>query len=164
MPACVIPFDPGTHVSIAPPNYDDFESHLVDPQKFAAALYSAQLQVRTQHQNQQLLTPPSSPKPVRRSSPFDQVPYELVDQIVGYIHADDSPGIYWILRALSAICLVSRQFNAVATNYLYRHVPISDPYVFTKVRSTTSTKFLSLVLRRDFPLSRKGPACKNIGF
>ena len=97
MPACVLAYDPGTHVNMATsPNYNDFNGHLLDPKKFAAALYSAQLQVRTQHQNQkqhrqqqQLITPPSSPKPCR-PSPFDSVPYEILDQIIGLAPSDDA--------------------------------------------------------------------------
>jgi F-box-like len=66
-------------------------------------------------------------------SPFDSVPYEILDQIIGLVHEDVSRDIYDDLKDISACCLVSKQFHAVAVNRLYRHVPISDPYAFTKV-------------------------------
>jgi len=60
-------------------------------------------------------------------------PLKILDQILGLVHEDNSRGIYEVLRDISACCLVSRQFHAVGTNWLYRHVPISDPYAFTMV-------------------------------
>jgi hypothetical protein len=98
----------------------------LDPKKLTAAFFPLQNQ-------QQLLTPPSSPKPVKWS-PFDEVPYEILDQILRSVHDDTSLKIYDVLRDISACCLVSRQFHAVAINWLYRYVPISDPYAFTKAR------------------------------
>ena len=130
MPACVT-FDPGRQLFSAA-KYDAtlFESSLrmqfFDPKKLTAAFIVLQNQ-------QQLLTPPSSPEPLKRS-PFDDVPYEILDQILGLVHDDIGLRIYEVLRDISACCLVSKQFYAVAMNWLYRHVPISDPYAFTKVR------------------------------
>jgi hypothetical protein len=130
MPACVT-FNPGTRL-FGSAKYDTtlFDSshgmRFLDPKRLTAAFFSLQNQ-------QQLLTPPSSPKPVKWS-PFDEVPYEILDQILGLVHGDTSRRIYEVLRDISGCCLVSRQFHAVAINWLYRHVPISDPYAFTKVR------------------------------
>src|SRR5277367_1515349 len=131
MPSCA-PFD------LAPPIFNAVAKHydnelfdsanamqFLDQKDFVAALFSL-------HPNQQLLTPPASPEPFV-CSPFDDVPFEILDQILGLVHDDNSRGIYEILRDISACCLVSRQFHAVGTNWLYRHVPISDPYAFTKV-------------------------------
>jgi F-box-like len=101
----------------------------LDAKKIAAAFFSLQNQ---QQQQQQLLTPPASPLPVS-FSPFDEVPNEILDQIIGLVHDDNDRPIYDVLRTISACSLVSRQFHAVANNWLYRYVPISDPYKFTKV-------------------------------
>jgi len=131
MPALVT-FDPGTEFFDDCSRKNDsryFEAlnelHFLDPKKFSASLFSLQPQ-------QQLLTPPSSPVPIAYS-PFDDVPFEILDQILGFVHSDTNQGIYNALRDISECCLVSRQFYAVAVNWLYRHVPISDPYAFTKV-------------------------------
>jgi hypothetical protein len=137
MPACVA-FDPGTQLFTAE-QYDHtnvYESTTripfsLDPKKFAAALYSSQLHA----QQHLLLTPPPSPESAQ-GSPFDQVPNEILDQIIELVHSDAARGVYDVLRDISACCLVSRQFHAVATTWLYRHVPISDPYAFTKVTSS----------------------------
>ena len=101
------------------------EMQYMEAEKFSSILYALQ-------SGEQLLTPPASPAP-ECGSPFDYVPYEILDQIIGSLHNDTSRDIYDILRDISACRLVSRQFNSVATNWLYRHVPISDPYAFTKV-------------------------------
>jgi hypothetical protein len=133
MPACAAaPFD------LAPPIFDivakQYDSarfaspnamHYLDEKQFVATLYSLQ-------PAPQLLTPPASPEP-SPCSPFDDVPFEILDQILGHVYDDNTRGIYHVLRDISACCLVSRQFHAVGTNWLYRHVPISDPYAFTKV-------------------------------
>jgi len=131
MPACP-PFDLTTLIFDAvAKRYDNalFDSPTamgyLDQKQFVASLYSLQ-------PTHQLLTPPASPEPFTYS-PFDDVPFEILDQILGLVHDDNSRGIYDVLRDISACCLVSRQFHAVATNWLYRHVPISDPYAFTKV-------------------------------
>jgi hypothetical protein len=139
MPACVA-FDPGTPL-FSPSGQYDYQApaavSFLDPKAFATCLFPSPLS-----EQQQLLTPPSSPvlhkqqlqQPQQaRFSPFDQVPYEILDQIVGLVHGDNARGIYDVLRDISACCLVSRQFHSVANNWLYRHVPISDPYAFTKV-------------------------------
>ena len=132
MPACVA-FDPGTAVAPPLPHYV-FDAPLLASAKFDPALYSAHFKLQTIQQNQQLLVSPSSlDAATSGTSPFDNVPYEILDQILGIIHADNGRGIYSILRDLSACCLVSTRFHDVATNWLYRHVPISDPYAFTKV-------------------------------
>jgi F-box-like len=135
MPACVA-FDPGSAVA-SPLPHCDFDAPLLAAAKFDPALYSAQFKLQTtlqQHQQQVLLTPSlDSAAAAAGTSPFDDVPYEILDQILGLVHADNSRGIYSILRDLSACSLVSTRFNDVATNWLYRHVPISDPYAFTKV-------------------------------
>lgn len=128
MPACVT-FDPGTQLFPAG-TYESciFDSsnarQFLDPKRLAAALFSLP--------PQQLLTPPSSPE-VIASAPFDQVPYEILDQILGLVHDNTARRVYDALRDISACCLVSRQFHAVGINWLYRHVPISDPHAFTKV-------------------------------
>ena len=127
MPACIA-FDPGAHQLPTSPKFDFDNTQFMDPKRFAAALYTAQFHF----QNGQLMTPPSSPQPPQ-PSPFEQVPNEILDQIIGLIHGDTRRGIYAVLRDISACCLVSRQFYAVAVTWLYRHVPISDPYAFTKV-------------------------------
>jgi F-box-like len=128
-PACVA-FDPGTPPFFpTPAKYDFDDSHFMDSKKFAVAMFSAQFH----HQNDQLMTPPASPRPIQPSSPFDQVPNEILDHIIGLIHTDTRRDIYAVLKDISACCLVSRQFYAVAVTWLYRHVPISDPYAFTKV-------------------------------
>jgi hypothetical protein len=88
--------------------------------------------------NDQLLTPPASPRAIQHS-PFDFVPTEILDEIICLIHGDNRQGIYAVLRDISACSLVSRQFHAVAVNWLYRHVPISDPYAFTKVHNSHFT-------------------------
>ena len=129
MPACVI-FDLGTQpFGAGKCDTSLFESsngmQFLDPKMFATALFSLQPQL-------QLPTPPSSPEPVA-CSPFDQVPYEILDQILGLVHNDTTRRVYDVLRDISACCVVSRQFHAVGINWLYRHVPISDPYAFTKV-------------------------------
>jgi hypothetical protein len=98
----------------------------LDAKKIAAAFFSLH------NQQQQLLTPPASPLPVS-FSPFDEVPNEILDQIIGLVHDDNDRPIYDVLWNLSACSLVSRRFHAVANNWLYRYVPISDPYKFTKV-------------------------------
>lgn len=131
MPACA-PFDLASPIfDPVAKRYDDasFDSpnsmRYLDQKQFVATLYSLQ-------PAQQLLTPPASPEPFV-CSPFDDVPFEILDQILGHVHDDNTRGIYDVLRDISACCLVSRQFHAVGTNWLYRHVPISDPYAFTKV-------------------------------
>ena len=135
MPACVA-FDPGTQLYTPKDQFDSVS--FLDQKAFSTSIFSSPLP--DQHQ---LLTPPSSPLLQKQQvqqqqqapafSPFGQVPYEILDQIIGLIHADNSRGIYDVLRDISACCLVSRQFHSVAINWLYRHVPISDPYAFTKV-------------------------------
>jgi len=102
------------------------------PKRLAAALFSLPTQL-------QLLTPPSLPELIA-SSPFDQVPYEILDQILELVHNDTARRVYDALRDISACCLVSRQFHAVGVNWLYRHVPISDPYAFTKVIPSRSRR------------------------
>src|SRR5277367_3865525 len=131
MPACA-PFDLAPLIFDAVAKcYDNspFDSpnaiQYLDQKQFAVTLYSLQ-------PTQQLLTPPASPEPFA-CSPFDDVPFEMLDQILGLVHDDNTRGIYDVLRDISACCLVSRQFHAVGMNWLYRHVPISDPYAFTKV-------------------------------
>ena len=129
MPPCVT-FDLGTQLFGAA-KYDStlFDSshgmRFLDPKKLTAAFFSLQ--------NQDQLFTPTSPEPVT-PCPFDEVPYEILDQILGLVHNDTCRTIYDVLRDMSACCLVSRQFHAVAINWLYRHVPISDPYAFIKVR------------------------------
>ena len=76
------------------------------------------------------------------SSPFDLIPNEILDYILELVHADTSRPIYDVLRDISSLCLVSKQFNLVATTWLYRHVPISDPYAFTKVSHPAPTSFI----------------------
>lgn len=136
MPACVA-FDPGTQLYTPKDHFDSVP--FLDPKTFPTSIFSSPLS--DQHQ---LLTPPSSPVLQKQQvqhqqqqqqpfSPFDQVPYEILDQIIGLVHGDNTRGIYDVLRDVSACCLVSRQFHSVAINWLYRHVPISDPYAFTKV-------------------------------
>ena len=130
MPACVT-FDPVAQLFASPafehdgnPFYQSPSNmQYLDPKKFTATIYAPP----------QSLTLSSNPKtPV--ASPFEKVPYEILDQILGLLHADTSRGIYDALRDISACSLVSRQFHAVAVDWLYRHVPVSDPYAFTKVR------------------------------
>lgn len=144
MPACVA-FDPGTQLFTSNGQYDYQNDAAVSfPKTFTNPLFSTQFP-----EQQQLLTPPSSPilqkqqvHHQQRFSPFDQVPYEILDQIIGLVHGDNTRGIYAVLRDISACCLVSRQFHSVAINWLYRHVPISDPYAFTKVRRISSLNSL----------------------
>jgi len=76
------------------------------------------------------------------SSPFDLIPNEILDYILDFVHGDTARPIYDVLRDVSSLCLVSRQFNLVATTWLYRHVPISDPYAFTKVSRIMLTRFV----------------------
>jgi len=141
MPACVA-FDPGTQL-FCPSGHFDYQAPAARPfldSRPFPSVFSSQLP-----EQQQLLTPPSSPVLQKQQlqqvqqqepfSPFDQVPYEILDQIIGLVHGDNARGIYDVLRDISACCLVSRQFHSVAINWLYRHVPISDPYAFTKVPS-----------------------------
>jgi F-box-like len=120
-------FAPSPKQALYDPSLDAAYSEMqyMDVEKFSSLLYALQT-------GGQLLTPPSSPIP-DCGSPFDYVPNEILDQIIGCLHDDTSRGIYDVLRDISACRLVSRQFNDVATNWLYRHVPISDPYAFTKV-------------------------------
>jgi len=131
MPAYVT-FDSDPQL-FATPTYANslFESsndmQFLDPNKFASAFFPLQ-------PLQQLLTPPSSPKSMAMAcSPFDEVPFEILDHILGLVHDDTSRRVYDVLHDISACCLVSRRFHSVAINWLYRHVPISDPYAFTKV-------------------------------
>jgi hypothetical protein len=129
MPSWVT-FDPGLALILAPIQYHsapDVGMSRLDLKSIADPFSYIHLQP-----DQQLLTPPSSPVP-DSLSPFDQVPYEILDEIFGMVHADTSRDIYQVLRDLSACCLVSRKFHAVGINWLYRHVPVSDPYAFTKV-------------------------------
>lgn len=135
MPACVS-FDPVTSFLPTSPRYDFDDSALMDAKKLAAALFSPQFY----NQNDQLMTPPASPRLVRHA-PFDYVPNEILDQIIGLLHSDTRRGIYAVLRDISACCLVSRQFYAVAVTWLYRHVPISDPYAFTRVICKNQKRF-----------------------
>lgn len=147
MPACVT-FDPGMSSLFHPPAskcgpdtllHRSSSVPFLDAKKIAAAFFS--LQNQQQQQQQQLLTPPASPLPVA-FSPFDDVPNEILDQIIGLVHDDDDRPIYDVLRTISACSLVSRQFHSVANNWLYRYVPISDPYKFTKVSIHTSLSSL----------------------
>jgi F-box-like len=126
-------FDPTLEAAYA-------EMQYMEAEKFSSLFYALQ-------NSEQLLTPPASPAP-DCGSPFDYVPYEILDQIIGCLHSDTSRDIYDVLRDVSACRLVSRQFNSVATNWLYRHVPISDPYAFTKV-----TPLLALADVQSFHLS-----------
>jgi len=164
MPAACVPFDlaPQIFDSVAK-HYDNalFDSatamQFLDQKKILAALYPFQPE-------QQLLTPPASPQP-SACSPFDDVPFEILDQILGLVHDDNSRGIYDVLRDISACCLVSRQFHTVGTNWLYRHVPISDPYAFTKVCAisqtlTDSIQFLTQISQHP----KKGFLVKTLDF
>jgi hypothetical protein len=150
MPACVT-FDPGTQLFDCPSGHFDYQAPaarpFLDSNPFPIpSVFSSQLP-----EQQQLLTPPSSPVLQKQQlqqvqqeepfSPFDQVPYEILDQIIGLVHGDNARGIYDVLRDISACCLVSRQFHSVAINWLYRHVPISDPYAFTKVLLSSPETF-----------------------
>jgi hypothetical protein len=160
MPACVT-FDPGTQLYTPKDQFDSVS--FLDQKPFSTAIFSSPLP--DQHQ---LLTPPSSPVLQKQQlpqqqqhhqqqqqqepfSPFDQVPYEILDQIIGLVHGDNARGIYDVLRDISSCCLVSRQFHSVAINWLYRHVPISDPYAFTKVppigcRLDANSQFLTQLM------------------
>ena len=132
MPAFVS-FDLGIEHFLHSPGYytnkglyhPDSEFQFLEQKDFVTFLCS--LQTR-----EELQCPPSPAESVTQSN-FDHVPFEILDQILGSIHNDTSRGIYDVLRDISACSLVSRQFYAVAVNWLYRHVPISDPYAFTKV-------------------------------
>ena len=130
MPAC-ISFDPCNTQLFA----SQYDSHTTCHsssgipflgQKQFAAFYTLQY---SPQQSMITMAPAESPA----ASPFDHVPYEILDQILGSLHSDTTRGIYDVLRDISACCLVSRQFHTIATTWLYRHVPISDPYAFTKV-------------------------------
>jgi hypothetical protein len=131
MPACLT-FDSGTHLFAASAGQYDHAAcesttgmPFLVPKRFVATLHS----VLDQHQ---ILTPSASSESPTYS-PFDYIPYELLDHILGAVHGDTTRRIYDVLRDVSSCCLVSRQFYTVAINWLYRHVPISDPYAFTKV-------------------------------
>src|SRR5579859_750859 len=127
-------FDPGTDINTFKSQYDPPlyapGMPLLETKAIASDIFSSHLQ----QQQYQLMTPPASPISQPKYSPFDQVPYEILDEIIGLVHDDNTRGIYDVLRDISSCCLVSRQFHTVAINWLYRHVCISDPYAFTKVR------------------------------
>src|SRR5271170_5888042 len=99
MPACA-PFDLALPIfdSVAK-HYDNalFGSatamHFLDQKKFVGPLYPLQPE-------QQLLTPPASPVPFA-CSPFVDFPFEILDQILGLVHDDDTGGIYDVLRDIS---------------------------------------------------------------
>lgn len=131
MPACVT-FDAAAHLFAASPGHCDHalcESasgiEFLSPKRLTTAFYLLQ--------DLQQISTPSSPSESPTYSPFDHIPYELLDHILGTLHSDTTCRIYDVLHDISSCCLVSRQFYAVAINWLYRHVPISDPYAFTKV-------------------------------
>jgi F-box-like len=163
MPACVA-FDPGTHIfnSQSTRQYHETLYHssdidYLDPKSFGASIYPFKFKAS-------LLSHQSLSPDVPSFSPFDSVPYEILDQILESVHGDTTRGIYDVLRDISACCLVSRQFHAVAVNWLYRHVPISDPYAFTKVSQLTRRTLIYTVFITNFPPSREGHVGKDSGF
>jgi hypothetical protein len=133
----------------------------VDLKKGTSSYYSSYIQPQLQ-----LLTPPPSPVALS-SSPFDEVPYEILDEIFGMIQADTSRDIYDVLRDISACCLVSKKFHTVGINWLYRHVPISDPYAFTKVISSFTFLFATDLTKFYTQISQhpeKGLLVKTLDF